>query len=140
MQTRIAAMMSAMLALVACSGMRMHVKPGGTDEQRVQHVVLVELDDAARAPEMMQDMREAFERIPTLAAWQAGPKVDAGRPQVQTWYTIGLVTEFDSVDDYKAYLEHPRHKSLVEKWKPHWKRSEMYDFGSVAAPSKPAGS
>ena len=56
---------------------------------------------------------------------------------MQTWYTIGLVTEFDSVDDYKAYLEHPRHKSLVEKWKPHWKRSEMFDFG--APTTKPGG-
>ena len=125
------------LALCACSGMKMRVKPSGPVDQRVQHVVLVELDEPARASEMMQDMRQAFEAIPTLAGWQAGPKVDTGRPQVQTWYTIGLVTEFDSVDDYKAYLEHPRHKALVEKWKPHWKRSEMFDFG--APTMKPSG-
>lgn len=125
------------LALCACSGMKMRVKPSGSVDQRVQHVVLVELDEPARASEMMQDMRQAFEAIPTLAGWQAGPKVDTGRPQVQTWYTIGLVTEFDSVDDYKAYLEHPRHKALVEKWKPHWKRSEMFDFGVPTM--KPSG-
>ena len=128
--------------LNACSGMRMRVKPAGVAAPSVQHVVLVQLDDPARAEEMMRDMREAFETIPSLARWQAGPKVDTGRPQVQAWYTVGIVTEFDSIDDYKAYLEHPRHKALVEKWKPHWTRSEMYDFGSaaIAAPSKPAGS
>lgn len=126
------AVMTASILLAACSGMTMRVKPAGASDPRIQHVVLVELDDASRADEMTQDMRAAFEAIPTLAGWQAGPKVDTGRPQMQTWYTIGIVTEFDSVEDYKAYLEHPRHKALVEKWKPRWKRSEMFDFGNVA--------
>jgi len=116
----------------------MRVKPAGGPEQRVQHVVLVELDDPARASEMIEDMRQAFEAVPTLAGWQAGPKVETGRPQVQVWYTVGIVTEFVSVDDYKAYLEHPRHKALVEKWKPHWKRSEMFDFGAPTV-AKPSG-
>jgi hypothetical protein len=119
----------AVLALAACSGTRMRVRPAGGPERRIQHVVLVELADPARADEMMRDMVEAFEAIPTLAAWQAGPRVDTGRPQVQTWYTIGIVTEFATVDDYRAYLDHPRHKALVETWKPRWKRSEMFDFG-----------
>jgi hypothetical protein len=128
-----AVVLTTSLLLTACSGMTMRVKPAGTIEQRIQHVVLVELDDPSRASEMMQDMREAFEAIPVLAGWQAGPKVDTGRPQVQAWYTVGIVTEFDTVEDYRAYLEHPRHKALVEKWKPRWKRSEMFDFGSVGA-------
>ena len=123
----------AALALALCGCTRMHVKPAGGPERRIQHVVLVELDDPARASEMMQDMRDSFEAIPMLAGWQAGPKVDTGRPQVQAWYTVGMVTEFDTVEDYRAYLEHPRHKALVEKWKPRWKRSEMFDFGSPAA-------
>jgi hypothetical protein len=123
--------------LVACSGMTMRVKPADAVEQRIQHVVLVELDDPARAPEMVQDMKVAFESIPTLAGWKAGSKVDSGRSQVQTWYTIGVVTEFDSVEDYKAYLEHPRHMALVEKWKPRWKRSEMFDFGGPSSQPKP---
>lgn len=133
MRLVLAALCSASLLLSACSGTRMRVRAAGGPEQRVQHVVLVELDDASRVDEMMQDMRTAFEAIPTLAAWQAGPKVDTGRPQVQSWYTVGIVTEFDSVEDYKAYLEHPRHKALVEKWKPRWKRSEMFDFGAAPA-------
>jgi hypothetical protein len=86
---------------------------------------------------MVQDMKVAFESIPTLAGWKAGSKVDSGRSQVQTWYTIGVVTEFDSVEDYKAYLEHPRHMALVEKWKPRWKRSEMFDFGGPSSQPKP---
>lgn len=120
-------------ALAACSGTRMRVKAAGGPERRIQHVVLVQLEDPARAPEMLQDMQAAFEAIPTLASWQAGPKVDIGRPQVQDWYTLGIVTEFASVDDYRAYLEHPRHTALVERWKPRWKRSEMFDFGGVPA-------
>ncbi len=100
--------------------------------ESVQHVVLIELDDSASAPAMIQDMDNAFAQIPQIRRWDAGPHIDTGRPVVLHWYTIGLTTEFASVDDYRAYLAHPAHQALVAKWKPHWKRSEMFDFGSSA--------
>lgn len=98
----------------------------------LQHVVLVELKDPAEAAEMMLDMAQAFAAIPELRGWDAGPHVDTGRPAVQRWYTVGIVTDFASVTDYRAYLVHPRHVALVEKWKSRWKRSEMFDFGEPA--------
>ena len=77
---------------------------------------------------------------------------------LMTWLTGACYATFDALRrkhmrhhldradvltfDYKAFLEHPRHKALAAKWKPHWKRAEIFDFGAVAAaaPAKPAGS
>ena len=135
MTPRITALSSVMLALAACHTMR--VKPAGGPDPALQHVVLVELDDPALAAAMTRDMQEAFERIPTLRRWEIGPHVDTGRATVQRWYTLGVLTQFDSVADYQAYLQDARHEALVQKWKPHWKRAEMFDFGAVdAAPAK----
>ena len=121
-----------LLVLAACSGMKMRVKPADAPDSALQHVVLVQLDDPKLAEDMLQDTRQAFEAIPSLRHWDVGPRVDTGRPGLPDWYTIGVVTTFDSVADYRAYLEHPRHKALVDKWKPHWKRSETFDFGTPA--------
>ena len=126
----------AMLALTACSTIR--VKPAGGPDPMVQHVVLVELDDPALAPAMLKDMQDAFPNIPTLRHWSAGPHIDTGRANVLHWYTLGVLTQFDSVADYQAYLKDARHEALVKKWKPHWKRAEMFDFGSVETAPAPA--
>jgi hypothetical protein len=119
-----------LMALAACSGMKMRVKPAGDSAPALQHVVLVQLDDAKLAEPMMRDAREAFEAIPSLRRWDMGPRVDTGRPGLADWYTVGFITSFETEADYRAYLDHPRHKALVEKWKPHWKRSEILDFGT----------
>ena len=129
MQPRIASILSIVLALTACHTIR--VKPAGGPDPVVQHVVLVELDDPALAPEMMRDMQAAFPNIPTLRHWSAGPHIDTGRTTVLRWYTLGILEQFDSVADYQAYLKDARHEALVKKWKPHWKRVEMFDFGAA---------
>ena len=67
------------LALAACSGMRMNVKPAGRPDAALQHVVLVQLDDPALAAEMIRDMSSAFEGIPQVRSWQVGPRIDMGR-------------------------------------------------------------
>ena len=118
--------------LTACGSFRMNVKPAARPEPELQHVVLVELDDPALATEMTRDMSSAFPEIPQVRHWQVGPRVDTGRAGAPDWYTVGIVTQFDGVADYKAFLEHPRHKALAAKWKPHWKRAEIYDFGAVS--------
>jgi hypothetical protein len=43
-------------------------------------------------------------------------------------YDLGIVVQFDSVEDYQAYLAHPIHQELVAKWRPKWRRSYMVDF------------
>ncbi len=130
---RLTAAVTLALALAGCGGVRMHVKPAAQTEPGLQHVVLIELADPSQAAEMTRDMQEAFPQIPTLRHWEIGPHVDTGRAAVQQWYTVGVLAQFDGLDGYKAFVEHPRHKALAEKWKPRWKRFEVYDFGTLPA-------
>jgi len=130
MSLRHSILVAVILCCVSCGGMRMRVKPAGESASALQHVVLVQLDDPNLAEPMMRDAREAFEAIPSLRRWDMGPRVDTGRPGLADWYTVGFITSFETEADYRAYLDHPRHKALVEKWKPHWKRSEILDFGT----------
>ncbi|NBX26161.1 MAG: Dabb family protein [Planctomycetes bacterium] len=132
MTIRLLLLVGLTLGGVSCGGMRMRVKPAGDPAPALQHVVLVQLDDPKLAEPMMRDAREAFEAIPSLRRWDMGPRVDTGRPGLADWYTVGFITSFETESDYRAYLDHPRHTALVEKWKPHWKRSEILDFGTPA--------
>ena len=36
---------------------------------------------------------------------------------------------FDSVEAYEAYLAHPEHVGLVDRWRDHFSRVVVYDFG-----------
>jgi len=102
--------------------------PSSKRDTRMQHLVLVQLDDPALAPQMIADMQQAFAQIPQVQSWSAGTRIDTGRTGVPTWYTLGTLTQFESPEAFKIYFEHPLHKELVQKWKAHWKRSEIYDF------------
>lgn len=138
----------ALLALlpVACSsGRAAPVRPveaplapapaAATDPSRVatmsgpfQHVVLVELKDKADLAAMKADSDRLLPMIPSVRGYVSGTHVDIGRGNVARDYDIGIVVQFDSVDGYKEYLEHPIHKELIAKWRPKWRRSYMVDF------------
>lgn len=98
--------------------------PGG----RLQHVVLVDLADDADIPAMRADSDSRLPLIPEVRRYVCGTPVDTGRASVSNDYDLGIIVEFDSVEDYKAYLVHPAHQALVTAWKPRWKRSYMVDF------------
>lgn len=95
---------------------------------RLQHVVLVELEDKSDLAAMRADSDRLLPQIPEVRGYVAGTHVDIGRGNVARDYDIGIVVQFDSVDDYKAYLEHPLHKELVARWRPKWRRSYIVDF------------
>lgn len=94
----------------------------------LQHVVLVELEDKADLAAMKADSDRLLPMIPSVRGYVSGTHVDIGRGNVARDYDIGIVVQFDSVDGYKEYLEHPIHKELVAKWRPKWRRSYMVDF------------
>ncbi len=95
---------------------------------RLQHVVLVELEDKSDLAAMRADSDRLLPQIPEVRGYVAGTHVDIGRGNVARDYDIGIVVQFDSVDDYKAYLAHPLHKELVAKWRAKWRRSYIVDF------------
>jgi len=96
---------------------------------RLQHIVLVDLTDDSEISAMKADSDRMLPTLPMVRGYICGTPVDIGRGNVAKDYDIGLVVQFDSVEDYKAYLEHPVHKELVATWRPKWRRSYIVDFG-----------
>lgn len=95
---------------------------------RLQHVVLVELLDRADLAAMKADSDALLPRIPMVRGYVSGTPVDIGRASVARDYDIGIIVQFDSAQDYEAYLAHPIHQELVTKWRPRWRRSYIVDF------------
>lgn len=77
---------------------------------------------------MRADSDRLLPTIPTVKGYVCGAPVDIGRANVAKDYDLGIIVQFDSVADYKAYLEHPVHQELVKTWRPKWKRSYIVDF------------
>ena len=97
-------------------------------KSRLQHVVLVDMADDAEIPSMRADSDRLLPTIPQVKGYACGTPVDIGRANVARDYDLGIIVEFDSVDDYRAYLEHPVHQQLVQAWRPKWKRAYIVDF------------
>lgn len=94
----------------------------------LQHVVLVDLADDADIPAMRAASDALLPRIPTVRGYVCGTPVDIGRANVSRDYDLGIIVQFDSIEDYKAYLEHPIHQDLVREWRPKWRKSYIVDF------------
>lgn len=95
---------------------------------RLQHVVLVELLDKGDLAQMLADSDRLLPQIPTVRGYVAGTPVDIGRGNVAKDYDIGLVVQFDDEAGYRAYLAHPLHEQLAQKWRPRWRRAYIVDF------------
>ena len=95
---------------------------------RLQHVVLVDLADDADIPAMRADSDRVLPTIPEVRRYVCGTPVDTGRANVSKDYDLGILVEFDSLDDYRAYVDNPAHQQLVKTWRPKWKRSYIVDF------------
>ncbi|MEI8357688.1 MAG: Dabb family protein [Deltaproteobacteria bacterium] len=120
MRTRMLSLLPAFL-VAACV-------PVAHRSAHLQHVVLVELAHDADVPLMRADTERILPTIPTVRHWVCGAPVETGRPQVSRDYDLGILVEFDSVDDYRAFLEDPAHQALVRTWRPRWKRATIVDF------------
>jgi hypothetical protein len=98
----------------------------------IQHVVFITLKDPGEAAAMKADSDAVIPSIPQVRRYACGAHIDVGRKNIRHDYSLGILMEFDSVEDYKAFQANPEHVALVEKWKPKWARSEMFDFGTLA--------
>lgn len=97
----------------------------------LQHVVLVELADRSDLEPMRADSDRLIPTIPGVRGYLSGTHLELGRPSVTGDYDLAIVVEFDSIEAYRAYLDHPAHLELVRTWRPKWRRATMYDFASA---------
>ena len=120
--------------LAACQQVPTTISPAGTPARttampgRLQHIVLVDLEDDADIPRMRADSDRLLPTIPTVKGYVCGTHVETGRANVAHDYDLAIVVQFDSVEDYRAFLEHPVHQQLVREWRSKWRRSYIVDF------------
>ncbi len=121
-------------ALSACQQVPTTISPAGTPARttvmpgRLQHIVLVDLEDDADIPRMRAESDRMLPTIPTVKGYVCGTHVETGRANVAHDYDLAIVVQFDSVEDYRAFLEHPVHQQLVREWRSKWRRSYIVDF------------
>lgn len=94
----------------------------------INHVVFFDLQDPADSAELIGDCYGLL-RIPGATSGYAGTHYDIGRPSVLRDYDVGFFVAFDSEDAYRAYVDHPDHIALVEKWNSRWESIRVYDIG-----------
>lgn len=84
----------------------------------INHPVFFTLKNPADAEELIADCNERLARIPGIVSYYCGRHFETGRATVSDDYTVGLFVGFDSAEDYEAYVAHPEHVALVQKWRP----------------------
>lgn len=94
---------------------------------RINHIVFFDLLEAGDAPALIADSRASLGPIPEVRSLFCGRHVDAGRAAVRTDYDVCVYVGFDSLDDYAAYVEDPRHKALVARWQGRMEGYRVYD-------------
>lgn len=91
------------------------------------HPVFFTLEDPSQADALIRDCDERIASIPGVVSYYCGKPHDIGRASVDLDFDVGLYVGFDSEADYRAYVEHPSHKALVEKWGPRAERIRVHD-------------
>lgn len=77
----------------------------------VKHIVLFKLKEeipAARREEVMLRFKEAIEALPAVIPFIRRIEVGLNVNPAEAWH-IALYSEFDTLDDVKAYAVHPAH-------------------------------
>ena len=95
---------------------------------RINHVVLIKLQDPDRTDALVLDCRNRLERIPTVAGAFTGRHGDFDRSGIDDDYHVGFFVSFETEADYKAYLDHPDHVALVAEWKPEFEWIRIHDI------------
>jgi hypothetical protein len=79
----------------------------------IRHVVLLTIDPSApTAPQVIVEaLRELPAAIPELRSYEVG--VDLGLADGNA--TVAVVADFDDVDGYTTYRDHPAHRAVIEE-------------------------
>lgn len=102
----------------------------------ITHVVLVQLKDPTRIVELIEDCDRALPGIEGVDGYSCGVPLDMGRASVTKDYDVGIYVGFATPEAYRAYVDHPRHLALVERWRDGWKAVRIFDVvaGAPVAP------
>jgi len=112
-----------MLALMMMLGCHAPIHQGSP----INHVVLIELKQDQGTVDLVSDCDTLLADIPSVRTYWCGVHGDFGRTSVDADYDVALCVGFADAAGYQAYLDHPDHVALVEKWKPHMEWIRIHD-------------
>jgi hypothetical protein len=100
----------------------------------IAHVVLFrprpDLTDAQRA-DFLEALGRALREIPSVRRSRVGRRVTFGRGYeqlMQEHFEYAAIIEFDDVDGLKAYLQHPEHEWLAQRFFSSSEAVLVYDY------------
>ena len=83
----------------------------------ILHLVFFKLNNAGLTHDLIADCDRYLAGIPSVTVYHRGVHLDTGRgDRVDGDYDVCLTIGFDSEEGYAAYVDHPDHVALVEKW------------------------
>ena len=104
------------------------------DDSNVTHVVLVWLKEPGN-PAMRKQFIEAsrqLNNLPGIVNRHVGIVVPSDRSIVDDTFDVGVTVTLKDKGAMKAYMQHPRHKKIIEeKLKPLVNKIVAYDFSSL---------
>lgn len=84
----------------------------------IHHVVLIRLNDPADLAAFTADCDRLLPSIPGVEQYWRGTHLDTGRAIVIGDYSLMLHVAFADRETYRAYLAHPSHVELGDRWRP----------------------
>jgi hypothetical protein len=92
----------------------------------ITHVVLMRFDDPADRARAIELARGLTEQIPVIRRLVAG----ATAVTTPNSFDVGLVVEFDSLEDLQTYHHHPAHETAAAFFRAHRSRVSSIDLES----------
>lgn len=105
----------------------------------VAHVVLLRVRPSLTDQEreaLLEAMRTAFTGIPEIQRVRIGRRILIGRgyeTQMAEHYEYSAIIEFESEADLRAYLDHPQHQELGQRFFASAGAALVYDYTFVDA-------
>ena len=124
-------LLAAGCALAAAAAKDTDAKARDPQKATIVHSVYFWLKDTATEQDtkaLIRDSKALLGPLPCVLQLDVGRPLGKARGAVDGSYHVGLVVYFADQAGYDAYVKHPSHLKLVEKYKTLWEKIVVYDF------------
>lgn len=108
-------------------------RDAGTISAMFRHVVLMEFDPTAppgHLDELTARLRELPDQLPSLRSYVIGRDLSLAPGNAH----LAVIAEFDDIDGYVEYRDHPSHRRIVDEMiAPHLRRRLASQFDDSSA-------
>jgi hypothetical protein len=91
-----------------------------------RHVFLWKVAPGADPDEILRLLNRLPAKIPWIRRWEIGPH--HGPIRYENTWEYALTVDFDSLDDFNAYSDHPLHQEIVPQIVPLFAARAVVDF------------